>query len=120
MTAFPSFGPPPRTAAYSHDSDEVAQRLRERLGFVSEAQFAAMMLVTTNTLQYWRMQGTGPRFVRLGRGVFYRLKDIEEWMDDNVHSSTETSGRSGFLVKDIEGGELREVIEAAPVTGRVV
>lgn len=119
MTALPLQTGPLRVVPLTSDVEEVAQRLRERLGFVSEAQFAAMMLVSTDTLQYWRMRGTGPKFVRLGRGVFYRLKDIELWMDENVHSSTKTSGASGFAVRELEGEELREVIEAAPTTGRV-
>lgn len=120
MTALPGPTGPWRAVPLTQDVEEVAQRLRERLGFVSEVQFAAMMLVTADTLQYWRMRGTGPKFVRLGRGVFYRLKDIELWMDENVHSSTKTSGGSGFTVRELEAEELQGVIEAAPVSGRLV
>ena len=32
------------------------------------------------TLRRWRLEGRGPRFVRLGRSVKYRLEDVEAWL----------------------------------------
>lgn len=33
-------------------------------------------------------RGGGPRFVRVGRLVRYRSKDIRKWIDDNVYGET--------------------------------
>ena len=44
--------------------DEVANKLRARAG----------------TLQWWRTMGRGPRYVKIGRHVFYRAGDIDEFI----------------------------------------
>ena len=40
--------------------------------------------------QYWnalRHKGTGPKYLKLGgRKVYYRLSDVEEWLDSNVYT----------------------------------
>ena len=36
--------------------------------------------VPVNTLRYWRVQGRGPRSVRIGRRVVYRERDIDAWL----------------------------------------
>lgn len=33
-----------------------------------------------NTLTYWRQVGRGPNWARLGRKVYYRVDDIEDWI----------------------------------------
>jgi predicted DNA-binding transcriptional regulator AlpA len=33
------------------------------------------------TLEVWRRQGRGPRYVRLGRRIGYRHQDIEAFLD---------------------------------------
>jgi predicted DNA-binding transcriptional regulator AlpA len=41
------------------------------------------------TLQRFRTEGTGPRFIKLGkRRVAYRLSDIRSWLDERVAAST--------------------------------
>jgi hypothetical protein len=35
--------------------------------------------VTTGTLANWRSKGRGPRFIKLGKAVRYRLPDILEY-----------------------------------------
>lgn len=45
--------------------DEAAQHLRR----------------TSATLRWWRHAGTGPRSFSLGRRVFYDLRDLEAWID---------------------------------------
>ena len=91
---------------------EEAQKLRDRIGLVSEAQFAAMMEVSEYTTQVWRVKGTGPLFVKLGRSVFYRLKDIENWVAGNLHSSTETTGP--ITSRDMVKEELDEIFMPHP------
>jgi predicted DNA-binding transcriptional regulator AlpA len=41
------------------------------------------------TLATWRVEGRGPRYVKVGpRKVRYRPEDIETWLEANTHSST--------------------------------
>ena len=40
------------------------------------------------TLATWRCRGGGPRFVKLGRRVLYRLADLEAWVDQNSRANT--------------------------------
>jgi len=49
---------------------------------------AAHMGLSASTLNKWRTQGRGPRFVKLGRSVCYRAADLDAWMDDQVRGST--------------------------------
>ncbi|OZD57749.1 excisionase [Rhodococcus sp. 06-1059B-a] len=42
----------------------------------------------TSTLAQWRYLGKGPKFVKLGRKIFYRQQDIDAFIDANVHQST--------------------------------
>ena len=85
-----------------------AQRLRDRIGLVPESLFAAMMEVSEYTTQVWRVKGSGPMFVKLGRSVFYRLQDIEIWVAGNIHSSTETTGP--ITSRDLMSAELDELL----------
>lgn len=45
------------------------------------------------TLEIWRSQGKGPRFLKIGRAVRYRLSDLEEYLDNAVKNSTSEYGR---------------------------
>lgn len=40
--------------------------------------------ITKRFLEVSTMRGTGPKFVRIGRSVRYRIKDLEAWIDDNT------------------------------------
>jgi hypothetical protein len=42
---------------------------------------AANLGVATGTLRNWRSQGRGPKYVRLGRRVLYRLKDLDAYTE---------------------------------------
>lgn len=41
---------------------------------------AALVHAPAETVRYWRTQGTGPRFARLGKRVLYRRDDVEQWL----------------------------------------
>jgi predicted DNA-binding transcriptional regulator AlpA len=52
-------------------------------------QTAAYTGLAIATLQRQRTEGTGPKFVKLGkRRVGYRLADLEAWLDGRVAEST--------------------------------
>jgi predicted DNA-binding transcriptional regulator AlpA len=49
---------------------------------------AAHIGLSASTLNKWRTQGIGPRFVKLGRAVCYRTVDLDAWLQENVRGST--------------------------------
>lgn len=58
--------------------------LRNRFGLLTEDELAAMLDVKLTTLATWRSTNFGPKPVKLGKGVFYRAKDVAEWIDDRA------------------------------------
>ena len=49
---------------------------------------AQRWLVHVNTLRYWRWNGTGPRFLKIGRRVLYRFEDIEQFEKNHLRQNT--------------------------------
>ena len=39
---------------------------------------------TERTLACWRSLGRGPRFVKMGRFVRYRIADLDAWLDEHT------------------------------------
>ena len=54
---------------------------------------APLLGVKPGTLEVWRCQGKGPRFVKSGSRVVYRLRDINEYLDSRTRKSTADLGR---------------------------
>lgn len=52
---------------------------------IDEPSLAATLGVSRSTLQSWRYAGRGPRFIKLGRMVRYRVADIDEFLRANTH-----------------------------------
>lgn len=53
--------------------------VRTPLRVVREREAARMLGVVPNTLAKWRVQGRGPKAVKLGRVVVYEVAEIERW-----------------------------------------
>ena len=51
-------------------------------------QAAAVLGVQPRTLEAWRLRGSGPRYVQVGRLVRYRRAAIERWLAERERSST--------------------------------
>ena len=49
---------------------------------------AARWLISHRTLEQWRWHGRGPRFLKVGTRVVYRLSDIEAFEAANLHANT--------------------------------
>jgi hypothetical protein len=41
---------------------------------------AHLLNVSAVTLAKWRVTGEGPRFLKFGRSVKYRIPDLQEWI----------------------------------------
>jgi len=44
--------------------------------------------VSPRTLEQWRWQGRGPRYLKIGGRVVYRLSDIEAFEAASLHANT--------------------------------
>jgi hypothetical protein len=62
---------------------------------VDEDEASFYLTVSPDALRSWRRAGTGPRHVRLGRRVKYRIADLDRWISENCHpKATTVSGAS--------------------------
>ena len=64
----------------------IAEQTDSKLFTTTEA--ANFLRLKPNTLEIWRFQGKGPRFLKLGRACRYRLADLEQFMDSCLRTST--------------------------------
>ncbi len=55
---------------------------------IKEDQASITLKVSPRTLQAWRVRGCGPTFIKVGRSVRYRISDVQEFVNRNVHQST--------------------------------
>lgn len=55
---------------------------------VSDDEAAPQLGVTASTMARWRRAGYGPRFVKIGRRVFYRIDTIRAWAANCEFNST--------------------------------
>ncbi len=51
-------------------------------------QLAEQLLNKSNTIEDWRIKGVGPRYIKIGRLVRYRLEDVELWLEAQTRNST--------------------------------
>jgi hypothetical protein len=49
-------------------------------GYLTEAEFAREIGRSVRTLARWRAIGEGPRYIRLGRQIFYRKTTAAAWL----------------------------------------
>jgi len=49
---------------------------------------AAYLNIKPATLEQWRWNGRGPRFIKLSRSVRYRQADLDAFIGERVFSST--------------------------------
>ena len=46
---------------------------------LTDVEVAARLGVSRFTVRSWRLKGTGPRFLKMGRAVRYRPEDVDEY-----------------------------------------
>lgn len=47
-------------------------------------QLAKYLGIATYTLSQYRIQGCGPKYLKLGRVIRYRPSDVQEWIDETI------------------------------------
>ena len=48
---------------------------------LTEQEVADYCKVSVRTVKRWRAEGTGPPFLRAGRQVRYRKRDVDAWLE---------------------------------------
>jgi excisionase family DNA binding protein len=56
-------------------------RLRCVDELLTEQEVADYCKVSVRTVKRWRAEGTGPPFLRAGRQVRYRKRDVDAWLE---------------------------------------
>lgn len=69
------------------------KRLNLEPEYVSTPDAAQLLGMSIAWLERARWQGDGPKFVRIGRGVRYRLADLRQFMNDRLRVSTTDTPR---------------------------
>jgi hypothetical protein len=61
-------------------------------GYLTTVEAADFVRLSPRTLERLRVQGTGPRYIKAGRGkrakVLYRVADLQEWLETTSYTST--------------------------------
>lgn len=55
---------------------------------LSNKEAARFLGISHRTLEDWRLTNRGPRFIKLGRLVRYRLSDLLDFMEQNCFINT--------------------------------
>jgi hypothetical protein len=61
-----------------------------------QKQLADRWLMSPRTLEQWRWQGKGPKYLKIGAMVVYRLEDVEAFEAENLHLDTTASVGTQF------------------------
>lgn len=62
----------------------------ENSGAMTTEDAALYLSVQPSTLLKWRVEGRGPSYVKMGRSVRYRPRDLEQWMGENIQAASRT------------------------------
>jgi hypothetical protein len=55
---------------------------------LDQNDLANRWLLSPRTLEQWRWQGRGPRYLKIGGRVVYRISDVEAFEAANLHANT--------------------------------
>jgi len=63
-----------------------------RLEFLISSEAADLLRISRRTLERMRVEGTGPRYLKVGPGkrsrVLYRQSDVLSWLEEHSFGST--------------------------------
>jgi hypothetical protein len=62
----------------------VTSNVGEAEPLLMEVQAAKLLNLSPRTLQNWRITGSGPSYIRVGRAIRYRRRDLILWIDANT------------------------------------
>jgi predicted DNA-binding transcriptional regulator AlpA len=65
---------------HSKSIETVLSRPSDVEQLLNERELARLFHVSVGTLRYWRAEGRGPRFRKIGQLVRYAPSDVSEWL----------------------------------------
>ena len=65
--------------------------------YLNTDESAQHVRCSPRTLEARRLDGSGPKFVKVGRKVLYRISDLEAWLERHTFSSTSEAELAGHL-----------------------
>jgi excisionase family DNA binding protein len=72
----------------------MSSELPASLRFFTQKQLAELLNLSERTLERWRVEGRGPKFVAMGpRRRLYRAADVDEWAKAQTFGSTSAAKR---------------------------
>ena len=63
-----------------------------RHDLMTTEEAALYVRLSPRTLERYRVTGEGPQFLKVGRLVFYRRCDLDDWLEKTVRRSTSDPG----------------------------
>ena len=60
---------------------------------ITPATLAERLEVAVRTLSEWRINGSGPQYIRLGKSVRYSPEAVDNWLLSQVHTGTVEEAR---------------------------
>ncbi len=61
---------------------------------INQIELAERWRISPRTLERWRWTGEGPKFLKVGGRVVYRLADIDQYEQMAIRSSTSDGGQT--------------------------
>jgi predicted DNA-binding transcriptional regulator AlpA len=59
-----------------------------KLRLIDTVQLAEYLGNEVNTCEGWRLKGIGPRFIKVGRLVRYKIQTVDLWIESQTRNST--------------------------------
>lgn len=78
---------------------------------INENELAERWGLSPKTLQRWRSEGRGPRYLKLSKRVTYLMEDILAFEMESMHSATWEKGSDVVLSKDPNLMSAKEIAE---------
>ncbi len=60
------------------------KQLREQFKLLTTEEVADILGYKPETMEYWRATRQGPDYIKAGRNVLYRSKDVVDWLEHNI------------------------------------
>ena len=80
---------------------------------INEQELAERWGLSPKTLQRWRSEGRGPRYLKLSKRVTYLVEEIQAFEMESMHSATWEKGSDVVLSQDpnlMSAGEIAKVM----------
>ena len=78
---------------------------------INEQELAERWGLSPKTLQRWRSEGRGPRYLKLSKRVTYLVEEIQAFEMESMHSATWEKGSDVVLSKDPNLMSAKEIAE---------